>query len=349
MKSYLLHFKKIITLSVATTAVVTLSGCSYFAEKAIKDTLSNEASIANYEEGLNVFLCGTGTPYPDEARNPSCVAVVAGTEYLVFDAGEGASRRLDTMGLPTREIDAVFLTHWHSDHFSGLGYLINSSWVFGRNHALDVFGPEGAEAVLEGIRQTYAHDTEYRSGLQKGELKAEFATARATSVKLQNGSLDKKVIYNKNGVVVSAFLVDHAPVEPALGYMVEYEGRKIVISGDTRIAKTVEKYANNADLLIHEALNVNMNKMAVKVARELGLNARADQIEAIIPYHASTLDIARLAERTNVNKLVLTHFIPGPSNWLAEQMFTDGMDDLYSGDIIIGEDKMQFNLSPVEQ
>jgi len=341
-------YKKYIIFSLLTVNLTLLSGCTYFTEQAIEEAFSKEASIANYPAGLNVFLCGTGTPYPDEARNPSCLAIVAGSEYLVFDSGEGSSRRLDTMGLPTKELDAVFISHWHSDHFSGLGYLINSSWVFGRDQTLEVYGPKGVENVIEGIKQTYSQDIFYRSGLQADKLEKEYAVALAKPILLADGNTKSLLVYNKNGVKVSAFLVDHAPVKPALGYMVEYKGRKVVISGDTRITDTVERYAKNADILFHEALNIEMNQSAIKVAKKLGLHARASQIEAIIPYHASTIDIAKLAQRANVEKLVLTHFIPGPPNWIAEQVFMDGMDEHFDGEIISGEDKMHINL-PVKE
>ena len=324
-----------------------LTGCSYLAEQAIKSTFSNEASIENYPSGLNIFLCGTGTPYPDEERNPSCLAIIAGTELLAFDVGEGTSRRLDTMGIPTKELDAVFISHWHSDHFSGLGYLINSSWIFGRKHKLNVYGPSGVENVIAGVTQTYSQDTYYRSSLEIGSLSKEFAVASAISIEIPEKNDQAKVVFNKNGVKVSAFLVDHAPVTPAFGYMVEYKGRKVVISGDTRITGTVEKYANHADILVHEALNIKMNETAIKVASELGMQERASQIKAIIPYHASTHDIAKLAQRAKVKKLVLTHFIPGPTNWIAEQIFMDGMSDHFDGDIVIGADKLHINLPPL--
>ncbi|MEH6448331.1 MAG: MBL fold metallo-hydrolase [Oleispira sp.] len=341
-----IQWNKFIVMCVVVMGNLVLTGCSYFADKAVESALSKEASTSLLPSGINVFLCGTGTPYPDEARNPSCLAIIAGSEYLVFDAGEGSSRRLDTMGLPTKELDAVFISHWHSDHFSGLDYLMNSSWVFGRKQILEVYGPAGVTGVIAGIEQSYALDISYRSGLQKEALNKEFALALPKPVIITEGSAEKSVVYQKNDVTVSAFLVDHAPVKPALGYLVEYKGRKVVISGDTRISSNVEKYSKQADILIHEALNVAMNINAVKIARELGLSARADQIEAIIPYHASTLEIAKLAQRAKVKQLVLSHFIPGPPNWLAEYMFVDGMDDLYDGDIVVGADKMHIHLPP---
>ncbi|MFK0570330.1 MBL fold metallo-hydrolase [Endozoicomonas sp.] len=321
---------------------------AYFTDKAIEDVLSKETSISLYPPGLNIFFCGTGTPYPDEARNPSCLAVVAGSEYLVFDAGDGSSRRLDTMGLPTKELDAVFITHWHSDHFGGLGYLINSSWIFGRAHVLEVYGPTGVTDIVEGIGKSYELDVFYRTSLQEDNLEQEFAFAQPIPVEPGEGYEAKTVVYNKNGVIVSAFLVDHAPVEPALGYMVEYKGRKIVISGDTRISANVKKSSQNADILIHEALNVSMNKNAARIARKINLPDRATQIESIISYHSSTIDIARMAQKANVNKLVLTHLIPGPSNWIAKKMFVGGMDVYFEGDIVIAEDKMHIHLSPKE-
>src|SRR5262249_39130291 len=154
------------------------------------------------------------------------------------------------------------------------------------------------------------------------------------------------LVLERGGLRATMFRVDHRPVEPAVGYRFDYRGRSVVISGDTRKSDSLIQHARDADLLIHEALQPAMMERVATVARELGRTRVAKLATDTISYHTSPVEAAAVAREAGVRHLVLTHLVPGPPNFLARRMFTQGMTAVYSGEITVGEDGMRFTLPP---
>jgi len=143
----------VIVLVGGSIAVWRLGGMDGVQQLAIRRILRDQRS-GLFEDGrLHVFTLGTGSPQLGGRRMPVANAVIAGEEFLILDAGEGASRTMGELGLPVQRITGVFITHWHSDHFAGLGQVLNQSWNADRNHEVQVHGPEGVERVMEGLHQ----------------------------------------------------------------------------------------------------------------------------------------------------------------------------------------------------
>src|SRR5690606_14129000 len=93
-----------------------------------------------------------------------CTAVIAGKELFIVDAGSGAARNLGRMNLFPGRIDALLLTHFHSDHIDGMGELAMLRWTAGTHREpLPVLGPEGVQDVVDGFDRTYARDASYRT------------------------------------------------------------------------------------------------------------------------------------------------------------------------------------------
>jgi ribonuclease Z len=206
-----------------------------------------------------VTLLGTGTPIPSPDRFGPSTLVEAGDQKLLIDAGRGAAIRLAQLGVPLGRIDALLLTHYHSDHTSGIPDVWLTGWLeshFGtRCSPFRVVGPPGAKELMANLERAYAADIKIRIADEKlppiGIVVAvdEFAT---------DGP-----VYQKNGVRVIAFEVDHGNViKPAYGYRIEYDGRAVVLSGDTRLNENVVRYATGADLLIHEVAIARPELMA---------------------------------------------------------------------------------------
>lgn len=302
-------------------------------------------SVATLPDGLHVALCGSGSPLPDPARMGPCAAVIAGKRLFVVDAGSGAARNFGPMGLQTGSIEAVLLTHFHSDHIDGLGELMMLRWAGAGNVApLPVYGPEGVDSVVGGFNAAYAFDKNYRVAHHGADVNPPAGAggeARPFAVDAQTQSV---VVLENDGLKVTAFSVDHAPIEPAVGYRFDYKGRSIVISGDTSPSENLERQASGADLLVHEALNREMVDM-IGAALAASGNARAAKImKDILNYHTSPVEAAKIAKRAGVKALVLTHIVPAVPFAYLGAAYLKGTTGEFSGPITLGEDGLIFSL-----
>ena len=297
---------------------------------------------------LHVILVGTGGPLPNEERiSATSIAIIAGEEFILVDIGSGVVRNMGLLGLPIGNITAVFLTHFHSDHISDLGELAFMSWAQrGSMQKLMVFGPEGVEQVVNGYNIAYGLDSSYRVAHHGEEIMPSSAAGIVANTLSIPDSKTAVPFYNRNGLSASVFLVDHPPVEPAVGYRFEYKGRVVVITGDTKKTKTLAADARAADLLISEALDVKLVETMSRVAGEIGRPRLAAQLHDIQEYHMTPVQAAEVAKEAEVQKLIFVHIVPPLVNSIAERSFLAGVDDVYAGDIILGKDGMTFSLNP---
>jgi ribonuclease Z len=294
-------------------------------------------------DGIEILLAGTGSPRHAKNRGQPCLGVVGAGVFLLFDAGHGCAGRLLDMEAPLGQISTVFFTHLHADHVSGLGEVINNSWLFGRKTDLQVYGPPGTEKVIDGFAEAYKPEVENKVALRKkSELDPSHSIAEPKIITVEDN--DAHTVYKKNGLVVKAFRTEHAGFKYAYGYRVEYGGSVMVISGDTRFSQQMIRHAEYADILIHEAYSKRMMDIVARVVDDLkvGLNSKA--IRTIGEAHTSTLDVAKVAKEAGAHKLVLTHIIPPLPNVITEKIFTLDMDDIYDGEIILAKDGMRLNL-----
>jgi ribonuclease Z len=338
-----LVFLIIVVLAAGSIAFWRLGGMDGVQQLAIRRILQDQQA-GLFEDGrLHVFTLGTGSPQLGGGRMPVANAIIAGDEFLVLDAGEGASRTMGELGLPVQRITGVFITHWHSDHFAGLGQILNQSWNADRNHEVQVHGPTGVEQVMGGLHQMYRDDIRYRSLGEVEHNDPAYALGAPVTVSIPDGA-PGTVAFDRNGVVVRAFHVDHGHVKPAYGYRVEYNGRSVVFSGDTVASPLVAAAAQDCDLLIHEALNLRLMGNAVAALRDLGNEVDAQRAWGVMRYHADTLGVARVAAEANAAKLVLSHIIPASTNPLLNRLFVSGMAEHYAGPIVVAKDGQHFAL-----
>lgn len=292
--------------------------------------------------GLHVALCGAGSPLPAPGRAGPCTAVIAGRRLFIVDTGGGSVRTLAAMGLPLGDIEAVLLTHFHSDHIDGLGELMTLRWANGGSDVpLPVFGPSGIDTVVQGLNAVYALDRGYRVAHHGADIVPPAGHGAAPRAFAADRPI---VILEDGGLRVTAFPVLHDPVRPAFGYRFDYAGRSVVISGDAAPGAAVPAQAKGADLLVHEALNPAMVGVIERALRS-GNNARAAKIMSDIPgYHTSPEDAARAAAAAKVRMLVLTHIVPALPLGILEPYFLGGAGTLYAGPIVVGADGMLFSL-----
>jgi len=296
---------------------------------------------------LHIVLCGTGSPLPDPDRASACTAVIAAGHVVLIDSGPGSGLRLAEAHIPLQNIDAVLLTHLHSDHIGDLGNTAQAGWLAGRKKPLDVYGPAGTDDVVAGYAQVFKADAGFRIAHHgKAYLIPEGDEVDAHVVTIK-GASDIVPVYSRDGLVISAFLVDHRPIVPAFGYRIEFGGRVVVVSGDTRANANVQRFATNADVLIHEALSSRLVKILAAQLDAIGDHRRAKMMRDTISYHTAPVDAARIASAAHVRLLVFSHVVPPLPMALTRHMFLDGVGAAAGGvPFFIGHDGTMLTLKP---
>ncbi|MBF7731366.1 MBL fold metallo-hydrolase [Pseudomonas sp. N040] len=290
-------------------------------------------------DGLHAGLCGAGSPFPDPKRGSPCTLVIAGQRLFVFDTGSTASININRMGFDMGSIEAVFLTHFHSDHIGGLGEVMLNRWGTGPNSSpLPVYGPIGVKAVVEGFMQAYYQDHLYRIAHHGTEVMIPSGFGGTPMTFGTSGPEQRVVLIDEPDLSIEAFAVDHSPVEPAVGYKVRYKDRTLVISGDTRQSPAVEREAKGVDLLIHEALATSLIDPIGKIAAEAGRANLAKIFHDIPDYHTTPEQAAETARAAGVDYLLLTHVVPPLPLPGLEQVFLGDSAQIYAGPIHVGLD-----------
>jgi len=300
--------------------------------------------IATLGDGLHLALCGAGSPLAAPNASGPCVAVVAGSQLFVVDSGSNGRNVLNRMGFKPGDIQAVFLTHFHSDHIDGLGNMGVSRWAGGDFPGpLPVHGPEGVERVVNGFNEAYGQDVVYRHA-HHGDLVAPLAGAGLEAVPFTQPALGELVtVYEQDGLKVEALAVDHRPIDPAVGYRFSYKGRSLLISGDTVKSANLQKFAEGVDLLVHEGLASNLVGMMEKAAERVGNISGAKVMHDILDYHTSPVEAAEIARDAGVGHLLYYHIVPPMMFPGQSALYLNGADDIFPN-YTIGQDGVAFSL-----
>ena len=295
--------------------------------------------LAELPDGLHVGLCGSGSPMPDPTRAGPCTVVVAGQRLFVVDSGTGSTKNLSLMNLPPARVSGVFLTHFHSDHIADLGELMLQRWAGGAaTSPVPVYGPTGVEQVVAGFEQAYTLDRGYRIAHHGPKVIPPTGFGGAAHPFAISLSTPDVTVIDEPDLKVIAFPVNHQPVEPAVGYLFIYKGRRVVVSGDTAVSARLEAAARGADVLVHEGLSPNLVAMQRQAALAHGRTNLAAILHDILSYHTTPEQAAGEAERAHVRYLLFTHVIPplplkaldGP--WLGQAR------NIFHGTLRVGHD-----------
>jgi ribonuclease Z len=268
-----------------------------------------------------VTLLGTGSPSPDIARFGPSTLVQAGGQTLVFDVGRGAHQRLVQTGLTAGQIDAVFLTHLHSDHVVGIPDLWLTGWPSRRNRPWALFGPSGTARMMNALKEAFSADIQARVEETGGVLSRAGADVDARDI-------EPGVVYERDGLRVTAIRVDHGAIAPAYGYRIDFSGRSVVLSGDTRVSPALIEAATGTQLIIHEVFQASD-----ALLKENPLMARIKRI------HVDASEAGMIFQRVRPKLAVYSHWV----------LMGVGIDDVvtrtrasYSGPLVVGEDLMRF-------
>ena len=319
--------------------------------RVIVHTLEATRSDLLEPDSLRVVLCGTGNPLPDRARAAACTAIFAGGNIYLVDIGPGSWKNLALWRIPPAKLAAIMLTHFHSDHIGDLGEINIETWANGRDHPLRVYGPNGVDQVVNGFAQAYSLDEGYRIAHHGSALmSAENWQMQPRAVKIDTPvgtspcAGGSATVLEENGLKVTAFTVDHAPVAPAYGYRFDYKGRSVVVSGDTKPCANLVAVSKDADVLIHEGQAAHLVKLIQEAAEHLG-NTRVAKIMADIRrYHTTPVEAATEANQAGVQLLVLSHIGPPTPNMLARIAFMRGVADVRPHGVVLGYDGLLLTL-----
>lgn len=285
---------------------------------------------------LEVVLTGTGVPHPAPGRAGAGVLVRHRngdrTLNLQFDTGRSTVLRLSEAGVVAPKLTAVFLTHLHSDHVIDLADVVITHWIqqqLHRSPPLTIVAPEGPTAdFARHVLDSYDDDVHVRmehTGAPRPSFDMEPFVA----------AFEPQVVWRdaQSGVSVTAVAVHHEPVPDAVAYRVDTPEGSVVISGDTRVCREVEDLSRGADLLVHEVCRRRAMQDAIA----------GTVFESIFSYHADSVELGEMAERSGVPHLVLTHLIPQPNDEADEAKFADDVRrGGYRGRVTVGRDLMAF-------
>ena len=275
---------------------------------------------------MQLTLLGTGCPQVDCGRyGPANLVRVGGQSFLV-DCGSGVTQRLLGAGTNGAALDAVLLTHLHSDHVVDLFQLVISSWHQGRDRPQRVFGPAGTQRMVDAMLAMWKPEYEQRIAHERRP------STRALEVEVTE--FDEGVLWQQDGVRISAVAVRHQPVKFAYGFVVEAEGQRLVFSGDTAYCPELIAAGRGADVLVHECF--------LHHAMKVTPSRTAEGLAAVASYHTLSHEVGKVATAMAARCLVLNHFVPVKFDRAA--LLGEVRRD-YSGPIVIGEDLMNLDLA----
>jgi ribonuclease Z len=261
---------------------------------------------------IKVTLIGTAGPEYFRDRSGISTLVEAGGRKLLFDVGRGTTQRL-------------YLTHLHNDHFEGLSELWLTPWfLLGRDHGFDLWGPEGTDHVVTGMRAMFGHDLEKRVN--------KFNPIANLDIKVH--PLAEGVVFSQAGVKVTAFPVEHDDGNPAYGYRVDYDGHSVLLSGDTTLNDNVIKYGAKADVIIHNVIAFSQRL------------SELPEMKGVLAKLTTPEQAAEVFKRDAPKMAVFSHIVTKELNG------AKGLDELiartraagYSGPLTMGQDRMIINI-----
>ena len=275
---------------------------------------------------MKLTLLGTGCPSVDFKRCGSSNLVSTKLTRILVDCGSGVTQRLNQSKNSSADIDALLLTHLHTDHIIDLYQLLVSSWHSDRTLEWKIYGPKGTKQFVDKIFLAWKSERKLRISYEKRK------SSKALNYKVYE--FKKEGFINFNDIKIKYFEVDHKPVPYAYGFSFFSNNKKLTISGDTRPCESLMLNAKNADVLLHEVfIEYEINQVS-------GLRSNKT-LHNVKDYHTPSNLVGKVAKLSNCKKLVLTHFVPTRFN-ISKLKKIVRKD--FGKDPIIGNDLLTINI-----
>jgi ribonuclease Z len=246
----------------------------------------------------SVRFFGTSAAAPSLSRGFACIGLVQRTdsgseEITLLDCGDGSIRKIMETGTSSLAISTILITHYHSDHLSGLPQIVETMSIEGRTKRLDIYGPAGLKDYFSTIQKTTNAALNRHFGLSLHELEDN----------------EKVSINGDDGYRVTPLFMRHTV--PCLGYRVEHSDFIVSYTGDTEPCENVVSLGKNADILIHEATYLTRD---LSKARETKHSTPREALNVAIQAHAKCLILTHINDRRETDKEILEEVDGGASS-----------------------------------
>ena len=278
---------------------------------------------------MKLTLLGTGSPAPNPKRRGPSQVVECGDSLILVDCGAGTLHRLVEAGYERLNLGCIAFTHLHSDHVTGILDVLWAGWIQRRwTSAPTIYGPPGTRHFIDHLLEAMAYDIRVRIGPVLREV-----NLRPQVVEVEEGWSAAGSDWQ-----LSAFRVEHMPVDQAFGFRIDQGASSVVISGDTKACDNLAKHARGADILVHEIfLEKGLGDMAA-AARDAEERAR---FELLRTYHTSSTEVGKVAANADAKHLVLSHVLRSRGD---QSAFDADIEPDYGGKVTLGEDLMTFEV-----
>ncbi|WP_085900028.1 MBL fold metallo-hydrolase [Kiloniella majae] len=286
---------------------------------------------------MDITLLGTGCPAVHTERYGAGQLIRhkgdGGDTEILIDCGSGVTQRLVGTGSSGAKLDAILLTHLHSDHVIDIYQVIVSAWHQGRTTPQRIYGPTGTRKFVEGLMAVWKEELDLRI---KHEKRPSTAALELDITEIKAG---ERLQFGE--VTVDVIAVDHQPIDPAFGFIFAAPkesgagkargATKIALSGDTTYCPALIEAAKGVDLLVHEVF-VHREMHVVEGVRS------AETIAAVAGYHTLSDEVGKVASEAGVGCLLLTHIVPPNSN--RDELLAE-VQKSFDGPVLVGEDLMR--------
>ena len=306
------------------------------AQSAPSDPVLKEVQAALKDAtGTKLVMLGTGAgpqpTVPGRTRHMTCHVMVSNGAAYVLDCGLGVTNQFARTGIPFTAVRSIFITHHHPDHNIEYGPFLLLGWVQGLPSSVRVFGPPPLKQMTEDFLRAYKATIDF----WVEDLKVKTLVPPEVNEAFAPGT-----VMRDDNIKVSAAIVEHPPLRPALAYRFDFQDRSIAFSGDTAPVEAVARLAKGADILVHEAMYVPALEAYIHGRIAKGSPIRFDDYMAHMKIdHSPVEDVGRIAQQAGVKTLVLSHLTPGIDG-IQDKTWRDQAAKHFTGEIVVARDLM---------
>ena len=280
-----------------------------------------------------VILLGTkgGPSLRKGSPSPTSSVLRLDGQTILIDCGIGASRALVEADVPLTALDAIFITHLHSDHLLELGPLIYTAWTSGLVEPLDLYGPPG----LKDYWSQFLGSMSFDHSIRTVDDKRQPLDGLIRLTEFADGSVARR-----GNIAIDALRVDHPPVSDCFALRFQSPSATVVFSADTCYFPPLAEFAKGADLLIHEAmLGAGIDALVARLKGAPGLR------DHLLASHTMAEDVGRIAAMAGVKKLALNHLVPADDPAFSDKDWAHAVATHWDGEVIVGKDGLKIPLS----